>query len=125
MGTVFEAEDEAQAQRVAIKLIGRDHVSSAEAVERFRQEGRLTSAVTHPRCIFVLAVDDHEGRPYIVMELMPGTTLQTLVEKAGPLDPASAIVRIFDVLQPIMPLDLPVKVRPWELIVYPRSHIRR
>ena len=28
-------------------------------------------------------------------------------------------------LQPIMPLDLPVKVRPWELTVYPRSHIRR
>ena len=31
----------------------------------------------------------------------------------------------FGVLQPIMPLDLPVKVRPWELTVYPRSHIRR
>ena len=29
------------------------------------------------------------------------------------------------VLQPIMPLDLPVKVRSWELTVYPRSHIRR
>ena len=59
-------------QRVAIKLIGRDYVSSAEAVERFRQEGRLASAVTHPRCVFVLAADEHEGRPYIVMELMPG-----------------------------------------------------
>jgi hypothetical protein len=29
------------------------------------------------------------------------------------------------VLQPIMPLDLPVKVRSWELTVYPRSYIRR
>ena len=29
------------------------------------------------------------------------------------------------VLQPIMPFDLPVKVRSWELTVYPRSHIRR
>ena len=29
------------------------------------------------------------------------------------------------VLQPIMPLDLPVKIRSWELTVYPRSHIRR
>ena len=29
------------------------------------------------------------------------------------------------VVQPIMPSDLPVKVRPWELTVYPRSHIRR
>jgi hypothetical protein len=99
MGTVFEAEDEAQAQRVAIKLIAKDHVSSREAVERFRQEGRLASAVTHPRCVFVLSVDDHLGRPYIVMELMPGTTLQTLVEERGPLETSSAIVKIFDVIE--------------------------
>jgi hypothetical protein len=99
MGTVFEAEDEGQAQRVAIKLIGRDYASSQEAVERFRREGRLASAVTHPRCVFVLAVDDHFGRPYIVMELMPGDTLQMLVEKQGPLDPAAAIVKIFDVIE--------------------------
>jgi hypothetical protein len=99
MGTVFEAEDEAQAQRVALKLIARDHVSSWEAVERFRQEGKLASAVTHPRCVFVLAVDEYRGAPYIVMELMPGTTLQTLVEKGGPLDPPGAIVKIFDVIE--------------------------
>ncbi len=99
MGTVFEAEDEAHARRVAVKLIGRDYVSSAEAVERFRQEGKLASAVTHPRCVFVLAVDDDQGVPYIVMELMPGTTLQNLVQKGGPLDPAGAIVKIFDVIE--------------------------
>lgn len=99
MGTVFEAEDEAQAQRVAVKLIRRDQVSSSEAVERFRREGKLASAVTHPRCVFVLAVDEYRGDPYIVMELMPGTTLQTLVDKDGPLDPAGAIVKIFDVIE--------------------------
>jgi hypothetical protein len=99
MGTVFEAEDEVHAQRVALKLIGRDHVSSWEAVERFRQEGKLASAVTHPRCVFVLGVDEFRGAPYIVMELMPGTTLQTLVKKSGPLDPATAIVKIFDVIE--------------------------
>jgi eukaryotic-like serine/threonine-protein kinase len=98
MGTVFEAEDEAQAQRVAIKVISGDYVSSHEAVERFRQEGRLASAVTHPRCVFVLAVDEFLGHPYIVMELMPGTTLQTLVEKDGPLDASSAIVKILDII---------------------------
>jgi uncharacterized RDD family membrane protein YckC len=99
MGTVFEAEDELQGQRVAIKLISREHVTSEEAVERFRQEGRLASAVTHPRCVFVLAVDEFHGRPYIVMELMPGTTLQTLVENQGPLPPAMAINKIFDVIE--------------------------
>ena len=98
MGTVFEAEDEPQSQRVAIKIISAEYVCSHEAVERFRQEGRLASAVTHPRCVFVLGVDEYLGHPYIVMELMPGTTLQTLVEKEGPLDASSAIVKILDVI---------------------------
>ncbi len=99
MGTVFEAEDETQAQRVALKLIKRDQIGSREAVERFRQEGRLASAVTHPRCVFVLAVDEFQGAPYIVMEFMPGTTLQTMVETTGTLDPATAILKIFDVIE--------------------------
>ena len=99
MGTVFEAEDEAHSRRVAIKLISSEALASGEALERFRQEGRLASAVTHPRCVFVLAVDEHRGHPYIVMELMPGTTLQNLVEKQGPLEPADAIARIMDVVE--------------------------
>jgi tRNA A-37 threonylcarbamoyl transferase component Bud32 len=99
MGTVFEAEDLAHRERVAVKLIRRDQVFSRDAVDRFRQEGKLASAVTHPRCVFVLAVDEDQGSPYIVMELMPGTTLQSLVETAGPLDSATAILKIFDVIE--------------------------
>ena len=99
MGTVFEAEDESNGRHVAVKLIARDYAGSPEAVQRFRQEGRLASAVTHPRCVFVLAVDEDRGRPYIVMELMPGTTLQSLVEQQGPLDPPDAITRILDVIE--------------------------
>ena len=99
MGTVFEAEDEVHSRRVAIKLISSESLASGEALERFRQEGRLASAVTHPRCVFVLAVDEHQGHPYIVMELMPGTTLQNLVEKQGPLEPADAIAKIMDVME--------------------------
>jgi hypothetical protein len=99
MGTVFEAEDEAQGRRVALKLISRGYVASDDAIRRFRQEGRLASAVTHPRCVFVLAVDEDAGRPYIVMELMPGTTLQTLVRERGPLPIAEAITKILDVVE--------------------------
>lgn len=99
MGTVFEAIDERQGQRVALKLIGRNYVASSEALQRFRQEGRTASAVTHPRCVFVLAVDEDQGRPYLVMELMPGTTLQSLIDQKGALDPASALVKIFDVIE--------------------------
>ena len=55
--------------------------------------------------------------------------IQSLVEHGTPprvgIDVQSRRPPKHGVLQPIMPLDLPVKVRPWELTVYPRSHIRR
>jgi hypothetical protein len=49
-----------------------------------------------------------------------GTAWDTALDQARPGSAGSDRV-----LQPIMPLDLPVKVRSWELTVYPRSHIRR
>jgi serine/threonine protein kinase len=85
MGTVHEAEEVATGRRVALKLIAADHADSPDAVERFRREGRLASAISHPRCVFVHAADEENGRPYIVMELMPGPTLQDRLDQHGPL----------------------------------------
>ncbi len=99
MGTVYEAEDTASGRRVALKLICADYAGSADAVQRFRQEGRLASAIAHPRCVFVLAADEEAGRPYIVMELMPGPTLQELVEKRGPLPPEEAVAKALDIIE--------------------------
>jgi serine/threonine protein kinase len=99
MGAVYEAEDVASGRRVAVKLISPDAVASPDAVERFRQEGRLASAIAHPRCVFVLAADEQGGWPYIVMELMPGTTLEDLVLREGPLPPRQGIARILDVIE--------------------------
>ena len=99
MGSVYEAEDLESGRRVALKLLAGDSVASPEAVERFRREGRLASTIAHPRCVFVLAADEEEGRPYIVMELMPGETLQSLVERSGPLPPREATGKILDVIE--------------------------
>jgi Protein kinase domain len=99
MGSVYEAEDLESGRRVALKLLAGDSVASPEAVERFRREGRLASTIAHPRCVFVLAADEEEGRPYIVMELTPGETLQSLVERAGPLPPREATGKILDVIE--------------------------
>jgi hypothetical protein len=98
MGTVYEAEDTASGRRVALKLISPDYAGSTDVVERFRREGRLASTLSHPRCVFVLAADEEAGRPYIVMELMPGRTLEDLVAAEGPMKPETAIARIFDVI---------------------------
>jgi hypothetical protein len=99
MGKVYEAEDAATGRRVALKLIAAQYADSPDAVERFRREGRLASALAHPRCVFVLAADEEAGRPYIVMELMPGETLEDLIRKQGPLSPEQALPRILDVIE--------------------------
>ena len=98
MGTVYEAEDAASGRRVALKLISSAYAGSTEAAERFRREGRLASTLVHPRCVFVFAADEEAGRPYLVMELMPGRTLEDLVAEQGPMEPARAVTLILDVL---------------------------
>jgi hypothetical protein len=98
MGTVYEAEDTASGRRVALKLLAADYAGSADALERFRREGRLASTLAHPHCVFVLGADEEAGRPYIVMELMPGRTLEDLVAERGPLEPAAAVALILDVI---------------------------
>ncbi|HMP02419.1 MAG TPA: protein kinase [Gemmatales bacterium] len=98
MGTVYEAEDQRSGQRVALKLISRDFVGHADSLQRFRLEGRLASQLSHPRCVFVLAVSEEQGRPCIVMELMTGQTLAELVAKRGPLDVREAVAMIADVM---------------------------
>jgi hypothetical protein len=99
MGEVYEAEDPATGRRVAVKLIAGEYAGSADTVQRFRQEGRLASALAHPRCVFVLAADEEAGRPYIVMELMPGTTLDDVVTRDGPLPPEQAVARTLDLIE--------------------------
>ncbi len=97
MGVVHEGVYEPTGRRVAVKLI--DVSASPDALDRFRREGKLAASVTHPRCVFVLAVDEDAGRPYIVMELMPGQTLEDLVRKEGPLPPGRAIDFTLDLIE--------------------------
>src|SRR5262245_49236366 len=60
MGTVYEAEDTSQGRRVALKLISPQFAKSRDTIERFRQEGRLASAIAHPRCVFVVAAEEDQ-----------------------------------------------------------------
>jgi hypothetical protein len=96
MGVVYEAEQQTTGRRVAIKFI--DAETSPDTLERFRREGRLASTISHPRVVFVLAADEEQGRPYIVMELMPGRTLDDLVRERGPLPLNEALRHALDLI---------------------------
>jgi hypothetical protein len=72
---VWEAEDRETGRRVALKVLTELRTDSNEAIERFRQEGRLAASISHPRCVYIFSAEEFDGVPVISMELMPGGTL--------------------------------------------------
>jgi eukaryotic-like serine/threonine-protein kinase len=94
---VWEAESGASGRRVALKVLTQLPAKSTNALERFRQEGRLAASLYHPRCVYVFDAGAVGGVPYISMELMPGGTLADRI-KLGPLPVATAVDYVIDML---------------------------
>lgn len=76
MGVVFSAIDRSLGRRVAIKLI-RNNLNSPEFRRRFMEEARAMALVSHPNVLTIHAFGEHEGTPFMVMELVEGQTLDT------------------------------------------------
>lgn len=75
VGAVYEATQVSTGERVAIKLIWAEHVSDENVVSRFAREAKAASAVASEHIARVLDSGSHEGRPYLVMELLVGEDL--------------------------------------------------
>jgi tetratricopeptide (TPR) repeat protein len=81
MGAVYEVRGPA-GERLALKLLA---VSGAEAIERFRREARVLEFVgRHANVVKLRDVGEHQGRPFLVMDLLEGGTLEDRLKK-GPL----------------------------------------
>jgi uncharacterized membrane protein YgcG len=102
MGEVWAAHDLLLDRAVAVKVLGGALAGDGRAAEHLRREARAAARLEHPGIARVLDLGEHDGRPYLVMELLEGESLAARIDRAGPMPPheaARAVAAVADALE--------------------------
>ncbi|WP_395657739.1 serine/threonine-protein kinase [Nocardioides sp.] len=88
MGAVWLCHDDVLGREVAVKQVGVLPGESAPDVARAVREARSSAALNHPNVVSIFDAVEDDGRTWLVMENVPGTTLAAMIHQEGRLDPA-------------------------------------
>jgi serine/threonine protein kinase len=75
MGEVYRARDTRLGREVAIKVMRQEAAGDPERLRRFEREARLLASLNHPNIATLYGIEESNGTPFLVMELVPGQTL--------------------------------------------------
>jgi eukaryotic-like serine/threonine-protein kinase len=83
MGEVYRSRDARLDRTVAIKVLPKSLASNAEHLQRFEQEARALSALSHPNLLAIYDVGAQNGLHYLVSEFLEGQTLRERVNQGA------------------------------------------
>jgi Tol biopolymer transport system component len=95
MGEVYQAHDSKLGRDVAIKVLPEAFAHDPERLARFQREAKMLAQLNHTNIATIYGLEHSDGTHYLVMELVPGETLQQRVKRDGavPIEEALAIAK--------------------------------
>src|ERR1700690_3756784 len=83
MGEVYRARDTRLGREVALKILPHSFASDPDRLRRFEQEARAVAALNHPNILAIHDIGEQAGAPFIVSELLEGTSLRSELENGA------------------------------------------
>jgi serine/threonine-protein kinase len=128
MGEVWEAQDEVILRLVAIKILKQQYMGDPDFVDRFRTEAKHAAMINHDGIANVYDYGEDEGSAFLVMELVPGESLSSILEREKTL-PEDQVISI--IAQTALALDAAHReglvhrdVKPGNLLITPDGHVK-
>src|SRR5438045_9307582 len=92
MGDIFAATDAVLGREVAVKLLAERYAADSGIRERFQREGMAAARLSgEPGAVTIFDVGEHDSRPFIVMELLRGGSLEERLRRDGAQPPARVL----------------------------------